>query len=498
MHHRGRGIGALVALACTLILLGSAGAVADGASGALDGQVSGQITRGSMPPGFLGFSFEYRALHMYTGRDPAAVNPLLVSLIGQLNPGQAPNIRIGGNSADQTWWPMPGVIPPGGINYALTKGWLRMARAFTTATGAKLILDVNLAVGRPAIAAQEARALVAGVGRQNILALEIGNEADLYGQFNWYRDRLGEAVPARPSSYDLGAYLSDFTRWRHVLPHLPLAGPAFAGLSWMSGLSTFLADEPGLGYVTFHRYPLRGCISNPLDPSYASIPNLLADSSAGGLAQSVAPFTTTAHGRGLRFRLDELNSAACTGRTGVSDTFASALWALDTLFNLAAVGVDGINLHTLPNAAYQPFTFREVHGSWTATVRPVYYGLLMFAEAFPPGAQLLGTSIPDGPVKLWATRSSTGSLHIVLINKDPMNPANVHLQVTGNPSSLSMQTLTAPSIDATTGVTFGGQSFAAPTSTGRLEGTAQFSTITPLLGTYSVDLPPASAVMLSR
>ena len=67
-----------------------------------------------------------------------------------------------------------------------------------------------------------------------------------------------------------------------------------------------------------------------------------------------------AHARGLQFRLDEINSAAlrrCLGRTGVSDTFASALWMLDTLFNMASVGVDGVNFHSLPGADYELFTF---------------------------------------------------------------------------------------------------------------------------------------------
>ena len=41
-----------------------------------------------MPPGFVGVSFEYRAMHVYTGRDPSAVNPVLVQLLKALAPGQ--------------------------------------------------------------------------------------------------------------------------------------------------------------------------------------------------------------------------------------------------------------------------------------------------------------------------------------------------------------------------------------------------------------------------
>ena len=70
-----------------------------------------------MPPGFVGVSFEYRAVHQYTGRDPRAINPVLVSLLQGLAPGQSPVIRIGGNSTDDTWWPIKGMIPQGGIYY---------------------------------------------------------------------------------------------------------------------------------------------------------------------------------------------------------------------------------------------------------------------------------------------------------------------------------------------------------------------------------------------
>jgi Glycosyl hydrolase family 79 C-terminal beta domain len=461
-------------------------------------QVAGPATGPAMPPGFLGFSFETRALHIYTGRDPTAVNPVLVQLIRALNPGQTPILRIGGDSTDQTWWPTPGVIPPGGITYGLTKGWMRTTRALATATGAKLIIGVNLAANRPALAAQEARAIIEGIGRPDLAALEIGNEADLYGQFAWYKDRRRRVVRARPSNYNLTAFIHDFARWRAAMPTIPLAGPAFAGTTWMDGLNTFLDAEQDLSYVTFHRYPLRGCTSDPTSPSFASIPNLLADVSSAGLAQQVVPYVNTTHTHGLSFRLDELNSAACTGRSGVSDTFASSLWVLDTLFNLAAVGVDGINVHTLPNAAYEPFSFTHQGKTWKAFVRPIYYGMMMFADAFPPGARLLTVSAPPGPVKVWATVDPAGQLHVVVINKDPSVSVSVQLQLPGSGAAATVESLNAPSLSATAGVALGGQTFGNSTRTGKLAGRLSTAQLTPLQGTYTVTLPAGSAVMLSR
>ena len=59
-------------------------------------------------PGFLGFSFEFQAVRAYTGTDPTAINPVLVQLIRNLTPGQAPVIRIGGDSTDVSWVPTRG------------------------------------------------------------------------------------------------------------------------------------------------------------------------------------------------------------------------------------------------------------------------------------------------------------------------------------------------------------------------------------------------------
>src|SRR5437763_5594351 len=114
-----------VVAALGLALAGPAVARADQLSASVSATATGQ----AMSPGFLGVSLEYRALHQYTGRDPRAIDPVLVALLKGLVPGQAPIVRIGGDSADGSWWPIPGMIPPGGIYYRLTKGWMRTTQA---------------------------------------------------------------------------------------------------------------------------------------------------------------------------------------------------------------------------------------------------------------------------------------------------------------------------------------------------------------------------------
>jgi hypothetical protein len=277
---------------------------------------------------------------------------------------------------------------------------------------------------------------------------------------------------------------------------VPVAGPAFADLSWMSGLSQFMSSESGLGLVTFHRYPLRGCNVTSTSPAYPTVANLLSDYAQSGLAQTVAPFVALAHAQGLPFRLDEMNSVACSGTSGVSDTFASSLWMLDTLFEMANVGVDGVNVHTLPGSHYQLFTFTHSGTAWEANVSPDYYGMLMFAQAAPPGSHLVPVSdVPDGPLKVWATLAPDGTERIVLINEDPNNAQSITLQAPG--SSATAVQLTAPSVDSTSGVTLGGQSFGPETTTGLFTGQEETTAVYPLLGTYSLTVPPATATLLT-
>jgi hypothetical protein len=453
------------------------------------------------PDGFLGLSFEYSALEAYTGANPDALDPVFVQLLRNLAPGDGEPIvlRIGGNSTDATWWPLGGAATPDGVHYALTPAWLAETRALATALPTRLIMGVNLAAGRPQVAAAEARAFLRGIGSPYVSAFEVGNEPDVYGVFPWYAGRHGP-IYARSGRYDLSAFIRQLARWQAGLPNLPVAGPALAELPWLSGLPTLLRSDPRLRVVTVHRYALQGCLTNARSPAYPSIANLLSDRSSRGLAAAIAPYVALAHRDGAQFRVDELNSAAlagCLGRTGVSNTFASALWMLDTLFNLASVGVDGVNVHSLPGAAYELFSVRRTPAGWDAAVHPDYYGMLMFAQAFPPGARMLPVHAPATLVKVWATNGPDGHTRVTLINKDS-KPHRVELQLPpGSGGTASLEWLRAPGASATGGVTLGGQTFGAETGTGLLAA-PQGQPVSQLFGWYTIDLPADSAALLTR
>ena len=448
-------------------------------------------------PGFLGLSLEYDSIEQYAGTNPQAIDPVFEQLVRNLNPGQSPVLRIGGDTTDWTWWPVPGLHKPPGVTYTLSPRWIDVTRALTQQLRARLILGIDLEAGNVELARLEANNLVDGLGRASVQALELGNEPALYGSFPWYRTAAGVKVPGRPRSYDVPAYLRDFDKFSAALPPLPLAGPALGASKWMRDLGQFLSSQPRLGVVTLHRYPLQLCYTSTKSLKHPTLGHLMNPAATTGLADDFAGEVASAHAHGLPLRIDEINSVSCGLDRAVSYTLASSLWAVDAMFELARVGVDGVNLHTFPGAGYELFKLTMANGHWQAVVSPEYYGLLMFAAAAPPGARLLRISgQPGASVKAWATRATDGTVHVVLINKGPQ--ARVFaLRMPGAGRGATLERLQGAALQSASDVTLAGQSFGAQTTTGRIGGSAQRSTVKPIGDRYVVSLPAASAAMLT-
>ncbi|HUA03589.1 MAG TPA: glycosyl hydrolase family 79 C-terminal domain-containing protein [Solirubrobacteraceae bacterium] len=481
----------LVSAAAALVL--AAAAPASPAANAPVITVGGPAATRPIPAGFLGLSLEYFAIPAYAGTDPSNLDPVFLQLVRNLSVGAPPNIRIGGDTTDGTWWPVPGTPTPAGVKEALTPGWADITQALAAALGARLTLGINLEADSTTIAATEADELVSDIGRSRIEALELGNEPELYGTFTWGRS----GKPGRPHDYNFAAFSRDFTRIARALPNLPLAGPTTGGSKWFTHIRTFLADHTDVKVTTLHRYPLQLCYRTKNEPDFPTISHLMSAGASRGLADSVAGAVKASHARHIPLRIDELNTIGCGSDRAVSESFASALWAVDALFNMARVGVDGVNISSFPGATDEPFAFTQADGQWQGQVMPEYYGLDMFAQAAPPGARLLNVS-PTGAPQLdtWATQSSDGTVRVVLINESAhAHTVRLRIQRTSAPGTLEY--LTAPSLKAQTGVTLGGQSFGASTTTGRLAGAPHTTAVAPRSGRYAVRLPAASAAMLT-
>jgi hypothetical protein len=445
----------------------------------------------SVPYGFVGLSLEYSAVEQYAGGDPSAIDPVLVSLIRNLNPSQRPVIRIGGDSTDWTWWPVAGMSRPPGVTFTLGPRWVAVTKALATKLDARLILGINFEADSGTVAATESRELLNGIGTQWVRALELGNEPELYGAFGWYRTASGKPVTGRPSSYDFSAFKTDFASIAQALPPFRLAGPAISGPGWMKDLPAFLQSEPRLGLVTLHRYPLQSCFVGSHSPRYPSIAHLLSGGATAGLASVLAPPVAEAHARHLRVRIDELNTVSCGPNRRVSGSFAAALWATDALFELAHAGIDGVNIHTFPGAGYELFKMSQHAGNWGAAVSPEYYGLLLFARAAPAGSRLIPMSSADRAVKVWGTEDGRGVVRITAINKDQRSGHQVRIEVQGAHGSAELQRLLGSGAE----VTLGGASFGAQTESGTLA--SHPDELAAAGAGYTLDLPPSSAALLT-
>ena len=469
--------------------------------------VGGRPVGPRIPSGFIGVSLEYRTVSGAEPEGPGGQDLVLAQLIRNLAPGQTPIVRIGGDSTDWTWWPLPGIQQPRGITYDLSPAWIASARELALSTGARLILGINLEADNTAIAAAEARGLIAGIGRRSIAALEIGNEPELYSALPWFHIRPGVPEFGRPLSYDLADYVREFSRFARAIPRIPLAGPSTGANAWIAGMGRLIAADRALRMVTFHAYALnplgdafrgRDC-STPLgDPAHPTVANLLASYASRGLDQDVSPYVAIAHSHHLPFRVDEMNAVTCAGAPGVSDTSASALWVVNALFTLARAGVDGVNIHTWRHSDGKLFDFHLVDRQWVGTVRPEYYGLLLFARAAPPGSRLLPTEGPSsGPVQSWAVRPPGGSTHIVVINDSLTHVRWVLVRPPAASRRATLERLEAPSAYASTGITLAGQSFGTQTTTGLLAGAVHSTVLRPSAGGYLVRLRAASAALLA-
>jgi hypothetical protein len=448
---------------------------------------------GTVQSGFVGLSFEISGIESYTGTDPHAINPVFEQLIRNLDPGQRPVLRLGGDSTDQSWYAYRKGPHPVGVRYTIPPSWFSVIKSLAQGVNAHLILAVNFEQDSAAVARAEADAFESKIGSQWIQALALGNEPELYHGLAWFSIN-GVKHFGRPGAWSYQDYLSNYAQIRHAMPTTELAGPDEGGPVWMPYLGSFLASQPRVKIATIHRYPLKRCNSS----EHPTIAELLSDSSTHGYAAGLTSLVHAAHSHGASFRLDEMNSVSCGGAVGVSNTFAASLWALDAMFELVHAGVDGVNVHTrqVPN---QLFTFTESRGQWHAIVEPDYYGLLAFAQAAPPGSKLLKVAgYTRGPIHVWATRAPDGTERVVVINMASRGSKTIDVRIRSSAGTATLSRLTAPSLAATGHVALGGQSFATNTASGLLAGGSRTTSVARTAsGAYPVTVPPASAAILT-
>jgi hypothetical protein len=231
-----------------------------------------------------------------------------------------------------------------------------------------------------------------------------------------------------------------FWQWRPLLDAIAPALRAGHG-----AFGTFAGD---------HFYPVaRACSHDPY--RCATIPRLLSDERRANFRHQVYAHARIAAAHRLGYRVAELNSAANRGVHRVSDVAASALWALETMFDAACpqppgaaaanaecqTGAVGVNFHDAEvgsfgaaaegNAYYNPIDFDTTPAVTAPTAAPEYYALLLFAR-FAQGTHALRPVALTGGSQLdaWQVDAAAGR-RLFLINRSD-HPVRVAVAAPGS------------------------------------------------------------------
>lgn len=501
---------AVLVLGFVLAVLGALPAGATAAKPLLRVDADTRFLGERIPQSFLGFSEEYSSVLRRTGI-PGVPNPVTQRLFLHLarHGGGVPTYRIGGGSTDESWYRSVRREKPRGAIFPIDDEWISTMRDFQAATRAPLILGLNLGLNDPALAVEWARGAMERL--PGVAHFELGNEPDYFD----VRTIAGvePAERMRRAPYTVPEYLREARRFTDALramrPRPSLAGPSLCcAVEWLKRVPQILrAEGKRLDLFTVHRYPMNSCGREPGEELYPRAEWLLPNDVVDGPANLFRPVVSAAKRHRLRVRVTETNSVACGGADGASNAFASALWAVDWSFMLAAIGMSGADFHsTAP--LYTPYDSYYDGQVWRAGVNPLYYGLMLFSEAAGRGGRIMPsthfTGYKRSPThqRVWAVYDRRKrEVRVVVLNKDQGLRGPAVIRVRGARGAGRLKRLTAPNVYAkasSKAIRYAGQSFAWPTDSGALEGAEQVAKVARRRGgRFRFHMPRGSAALLT-
>lgn len=433
-----------------------------------------------IPDDFIGLSFEVQEL-----TNPAffsAKNAGLIRAFRQISPRGV--LRLGGNTGEFGWWkatpnsPEPEhphtrevVGEPKASYYPVTPEAVRNLAAFLEATGWSCLYGINMGTNTPERASDEAEFVARTLG-SHLQYFQIGNEVDLFGRH--LRD---------PQTWSAQTYLAEWlTLARAISARVPTARfgmPDIASnMSWLPEIAnawSSVRNPPRVIRLTHHYY-FGGPPSNP----DVNIPNLLKPATMVKVQGMADTASAAAAKMGVRVRMTEGNTCYRGGKPGVSDVFASALWAADYSLLLASNNYSGINLHggtgpviasglggimfgdevlkaagaTPEQIASHPHPYYSPIAQFGSAfdLEPVAYGLIFAGQL--TGATLIESDLTSKlqgvgiNATAYAAKLRGGQTSVVILNKDLRNDLAVRLDFGWLKSgAVEIDSLEAPSLD---------------------------------------------------
>jgi hypothetical protein len=434
----------------------------------------------AVPADFLGLSFELSSVPELAGYSSRGD---LVSLLRSLGEGV---IRLGGISADtETAW-LTQAAPPTWARATIGPEQLAGIASLARASGWRVLLTVNLGHYEPAAAAQEAQAAQSLLGT-SLAGIAIGNEPDRY---------VADGLRSTPWSF--ADYLTEVEAYRAAIaaaaPGVPIVGPdaSSGGLSvaWVTEAAT--GEHPAL--LTEHYYPLTRC------QAYApTLGDLLSPLTRAHESAFLTQMAAVANASGIPLRMAETNNVSCRGQPGVSNVFASALWATDYLARAMSSGIVGLNFHDLIGEpdSYSPLVAPAPAqlAAGALHANPEWYALLLARDLL--GDRPIRTSVAgaDSTLTAAAFASPNGNVHIVLVDFRPTGgPRVLRLRLPRAFRAGPILRLSAPGLRARNGVTLGGR---AVSSTGTWQSPAALPRVSGAPGALRLSMVAGSAALVT-
>jgi hypothetical protein len=398
-----------------------------------------QTVGAEIPADFVGLSFEMQRVLADTNGHHffSATNQALIATFKTLG---IKNLRVGGNTADRPTLPVP------------TETDVDNLFAFADAAGVKVIYTLRLNRGE----------LDAAVKMADYIAHKYPSQLDCFA--------IGNEPNVFSTNYEV--YIAEWKRYAAAItasrnvPDAKFCGPSVSPghEKWSARFAADLAAGGRLKFISQHDYP-GGDARKFTNAAEAAREKILSAAMEDHYAKFAANFVPTVISNGLAFRFEEANSFYDGGALDASDTFASALWALDYQWWWATHGMSGINFHTGDKVAARdenkPCRYATF---WTTTngfnIHPIGYAEKMFSLGSQ--GRMIPAEISGVENKLnfsaYAVMGDDKSFYITLINKTHGATAtNLTVQISGYAKG-EILGLTAPDGDVAckTGVMLGG------------------------------------------
>jgi hypothetical protein len=439
-----------------------------------------------IPEDFIGLSYEAKDLPMVASM---AERGNFVSLLQSLGKGV---LRFGGMTGDSqvAWENSPTTQRPAWATTELTPDDLYRLKPLTQKTGWKVLLAVNLAHYDPVAAADEARVAKAALG-PDLKAIAIGNEPTAFAAEHLVKGK-----------YPFSRYLNEIRTYRRAIeasaPGVPIVGPDNEppasnrrNQAWTRGIAQHARPE----LLTGHLYGASSCSSAPPTAATILTPKVHHEEQT-----ALNQLAKTSRDYGIPAWLDETNNISCGGQAGVSDTYATALWATDLLTRTLKPPFTGAVFHGF---LQKPESYSPIAALSSAeldqgnlTARPEWYSLLL-AHQVEGDRPLPVTMSPAGHnVSVWAGQTPEGGLQLLVDNEEGKSARPVQIDLKDLPSNkpTSILRLTGPSLMATSGVELGNSIVASDGSWQPVPSQPQAETAS---ASGEIVIPPLSAALIT-